>query len=201
MRFTVAIQAGGNSRRMGTDKAFVPLSGRPMIEHVIERIQGIGQDATFIVTNAPERYRALGLPLVADVIPGTGPLGGIYSALTYSTAPYTLIVGCDMPLVNPNVLRHLLACGRETTGPYDVIVPRNGGVPQVLHALYAATCQKVIQQQLAERQLQIKAFLDQVNTRFVDELEYAHLDPSGLSFRNVNTPQDLLNTEELLASG
>lgn len=199
--FTVAIQAGGRSSRMGTDKSFVELQGRPLIAHVIDRIGGLGQASTFIVTNTPEPYRALGLPLVADVIPGAGSLGGVYSALMRSLTPYTLVVGCDMPLLNPDLLRFLVARAAEDGGPYDAIVPRFEGVPQGLHALYANTCRATLHHRLLEQKLQIKAFFGAINTRFVDEPEYAHIDPEGRSFRNINTPEDLAATEQFLAPG
>lgn len=199
--FSVAIQAGGRSRRMGTDKSFAELQGRPLIAHVIERVAGLGQAATFIVTNTPEPYRVLGLPLIADVLPGAGSLGGIYSALVRSLTPYTLVVGCDMPLLNPDLLRFLVARVAEDGGPHDAIVPRFGGVPQGLHALYADSCRAAMRLCLAKRELQIKAFFGAVHTRFVDEPEYEQIDPEGRSFRNVNTPEELAATEQLLASG
>lgn len=199
--FSVAIQAGGRSSRMRTDKSFVELQGQPLIAHVIERVAGLGQTATFIVTNTPEPYRAFDLPLVADVIPDAGSLGGIYSALVRSLAPYTLVVGCDMPLLNPDLLRFLVARAAEDGGPHDVIVPRFKGVPQGLHALYANSCRAAMRLCLTKQELQIKAFLGAVHTRFVDEPEYAHIDAEGRSFRNINTPEDLAATEQLLASG
>lgn len=79
--FSVAIMAGGQSSRMGTDKAFVQLDGRPLIAHLLERVADLGQRETFIVTNQPAEYAPLGLPLHADVLPGKGSLGGIYTAL------------------------------------------------------------------------------------------------------------------------
>lgn len=199
--FSVAIQAGGRSSRMGTDKSFVVLQGRPLIAHVIERTADLGQETTFIVTNTPEPYRALGLPLVADVIPGAGSLGGIYTAVVRSPTPYTLVVGCDMPLLNPDLLRLLVTIAAEGQGSYGAIVPRFEGVPQGLHALYSSTCQAAIHERLLKRELQIKAVFGAINTRFVDQPEYAHIDPEGRSFRNVNTPEDLAATKQLLASG
>lgn len=185
---------------MGTDKSFVALRGRPLIAHVIERVATLGQAATFIVTNTPEPYRVLGLPLVADAIPGAGSLGGVYSAVVHSPTPYTLIVGCDMPMLNPDLLRFLLACAAEDGGPYDAVVPRFEGVPQGLHAIYAATCRAPIHNRLTTQQLQIRGLFGAINTRFVDKPEYAHIDPEGRSFHNVNTPEDLAATERYLAS-
>lgn len=196
--FSVAINAGGQSRRMGTDKAFVPLLGRPLIEHVLARVAGLGAAETFIVTNAPEKYQALGLPLYGDIIPGAGSLGGIYSALTHATTPYTIVIACDLPLASPELLRLLLARASEDSGPYDAIVPRYQGTTQGMHALYARTARESIGQAVAEGRYQVKALLNDVHTRFVDEPEYAHIDQDGRAFRNVNTPEDLAAVEALL---
>ena len=94
---SVAVLAGGKSSRMGQDKAFVAVRGRPLIEDVLAGLAGLGGEV-FIVTNQPEPYRYLGLPLHADVLPDQGALGGVYSALYHSARPRTLCVACDMPL-------------------------------------------------------------------------------------------------------
>lgn len=201
MDFTVAIMAGGQSRRMGTDKAFVPIVGRPMIEHVLARVADLGQTDTFIVTNTPEPYAYLGLPVFTDVIPGAGSLGGIYSALVHSSTPLTCVVGCDLPLASPDLLRYLLACAAEDAGPYDAIVPRYQGTPQGLHALYAQSARPAIAAHLTERRYRIRALLADIHTRFVDEPEYAHLDPDGRAFHNVNTPDDVAAVEQILRAG
>ena len=80
---SVAVLAGGKSSRMGTDKSFVRVLGMPMIERVLAQVTGLGTEA-FIVTNRPDDYAYLGLPLYGDVVPGAGALGGIYSAITYA---------------------------------------------------------------------------------------------------------------------
>ena len=85
--FSLAIIAGGQSRRMGRDKAFVELGGKPLIEHVIQRSADLGQAETIIITNKPAQYAHLGLPMYRDVLPDKGSLGGIYTALVKAKAP------------------------------------------------------------------------------------------------------------------
>lgn len=190
--------AGGQSRRMGTDKAFVPLLGRPMIEHVLERVADLGQAETFIVTNMPDRYRIFGLPLYTDVIPGAGSLGGIYSALTYAQTPRALVIACDLPLASPALIRLLLACATDSDGPYDAVVPRFESTPQGLYALYAQSARDAIARFITEKRYRIWELLQEVRTRYVDEPEYAHIDQDGRTFRNINTPEDLATVEQLL---
>jgi len=187
--FSVAIMAGGKSSRMGTDKSFVPLLGKPMITHVVERLTGLGQDETFLITNRPDDYAHLGLPMYNDVVPDKGSLGGIYSAVHYSRNLYTLVVACDMPFVNPILLEYMIVLSNSET--FDVIVPRVEGYPEGLHAIYGKACMEVIRSKLDADQLKVIGFYADVRVRYLDEVEYTPLDPKGLSFRNINTPDEL----------
>jgi len=189
---TVAIVAGGKSSRMGTDKSFASLLGKPMIEHVIERVADLGQSETLIITNRPDDYAYLGLPMYADVIPDSGSLGGIYTAIHSSRCEYTLVVACDMPFVSPKLLRYMISL---CDGVCDVIVPRVDGYPEGLHALYRKTCLLPIRRRLEAQQLKVIGFYGEVNVRYLDEPEYAALDPNGMSFQNINTPDELRTAE------
>jgi molybdenum cofactor guanylyltransferase len=132
---TVAIQAGGKSSRMGTDKAFVPFQGRPMIEVVLERVAGLG-DELILITNKPDDYAHLGRPMFGDVYPDSGPLGGIYTAVYHAAHPHTLVVACDMPWLNRPLLEYMAGL-RESA---DIIVPRWDKFPEPLHAIYNKAC-------------------------------------------------------------
>lgn len=191
---TVAISAGGKSSRMGTDKSFVLLHGEPLIAHVIARTGDLGQSETFIIANSPEQYAAFGLPVYPDVLPGKGALGGIYTALHYSNTPYTLLVACDLPFINPALLRYMI--GLCNQGDFDIIVPRVSGHPQGLHALYKKTCVPYIRRDLEDDKLKVIGFYRDVAVRYIDEPEYALFDPQGTSFYNINTPQDLQKADD-----
>lgn len=192
---SVAIIAGGQSSRMGSDKSFVPLLGRRMIEHVLERVAALGQGETLLITNKPDLYAEFNLPMFSDVLPGKGSLGGIYTALYHSRSAYTLCVACDMPLLNPALLRHMIALRAEPGGPYDVIVPRVEGYPEGMHALYGRACLTPIRARLDADQLKIIGFYPQVRLRYLDEAEWQPFDAEGRSFQNVNTPDELLKVE------
>ena len=194
---TVAINAGGQSSRMGTDKAFVDLLGQPLIEHIIGRVAGLGQAETILITNRPDDYAHLGLPLVGDVMPDKGSLGGIYTALHHGQTAYTLVVACDMPFLNPALLRYMV--GLCAGDQYDVIVPRVEGYPQGLHAIYSQNCLEPIRARLDAGRLKVIGFYDDVRVRYLDEAEYAPFDPDGLSFSNVNTPQELAEARRVAA--
>ena len=197
---TAAILAGGQSSRMGTNKAFVSLKGRPLIEHVLDRLAQVPAIAeTILIANTPADYAHLELPTFVDRIPDKASLGGIYTALHHSQHPYTLVVACDMPLLNPRLLAHMAALCASEQQPYDVIVPRQDGYPQALHAIYGKTCLPPIRADIEADRLKVIGFYDAVRVRYLDEPEYAELDPHGWSFINVNTPDDLARVRGLVS--
>lgn len=191
-KLTIAIQAGGKSSRMGVDKSFVLFNGRPMIEIVRDTVAGLG-DELILITNRPAAYAHVGLPMFADMYPEHGPLGGIYTAVAQAQHPHTLIVACDMPWLNRNLLEYMITL-RETA---DIIVPRWEKFPEPLHAIYSKTCLGPIEEKLKAQQLKITGFYGRVTVRFVERTEIAPFDPHGRSFANINTPEELasINTQ------
>ena len=185
-KLTVAIQAGGKSSRMGTDKSFVLFQGRPLIEVVREAVEGLG-DELILVTNKPDAYAHLGLPMVGDLYPETGPLGGIYTALYHAAHPHVLTVACDMPWLNRPLLEHMAGL----RGSADVVVPRWDKFPEPLHAVYSKACLEPIREKLEAQMYKITVFYGRVRVRFVGREEIERFDPDGRSFVNVNTPDDL----------
>lgn len=183
---TAAIMAGGKSTRMGTDKAFVPLQGKPMIEHVLERVEGLG-DETILIANEAEKYSFLNLPIFGDIYVNCGPLGGLHSALYHASFPHVLVVACDMPWLNPQLLAFMLSL-RHTA---DAIVPRWSKFPEPLHAVYGSQCLGPIETNLQAKNLKLISFYAQVDVRYLDQTAISAFDPEGRSFSNVNTPEDL----------
>ena len=195
--FSLAIIAGGQSRRMGRDKAFVDLGGTPLIERVIARSANLGQSETILITNKPAQYAHLGLPMFRDIVRDKGSLGGIYTALARAKSPNVLVLACDMPFVNTDLLLYMVEQRRDD---FDIIVPTVDGYPQGLHAIYKKTCIAPIAEQLAANRLKIIRFYDQMRVRYLDEADYTPFDPQGRSFANLNTPQELAEAERLLAA-
>lgn len=185
-QLTCVVLAGGRSARMGHDKAFLDIGGRPMIEWVLERLAGLGQE-TIIVANAPERYAYLGYPIVTDLLPDRGALGGLYTGLYYAQSERVLVVGCDMPFLN----RALLCYQAELSRHFDVVVPRIGEWMEPLHSIYARACLGPIKALLDRGGYRIWDFYQDVRVRYVEAAEIERFDPQHLSFLNVNTPADL----------
>ncbi len=214
MRVTGVIVAGGKSKRMGRPKAFIEFEGKPLIQRVVEKIEPICAE-TFIVANDLEAFGKFGVPVVADVYPGKASLGGIYTGLYVAEHSHVLVVGCDMPFLNQDLLRFLVSLAP----PYDVVIPRakdrSGKGPyippdateeekalwltrpiaretdlQPMHAVYSKQCMPVIRAHLANGDYRAIGFHDDVRLRVVEEDEINRFDPQHLSFFNMNTPDD-----------
>src|SRR5512146_3094694 len=118
---TVCIQAGGQSSRMGEDKALKPFLGRPLIQRVIERLTPLA-DELIVTTNHPEDYSFLHLPLFSDLKPGRGALGGLYTAIASATNPIVAVVACDMPFASATFLEAAIRLMVEAEA--DVVIAK-----------------------------------------------------------------------------
>ncbi len=185
-RVTVAIQAGGKSSRMGRDKSFVELNGRPLIEIVRDTVKGLG-DELILITNKPTEYAHLGLLMFSDLYPDHGPLGGIYTAVSQASHAHVLVVACDMPWLSRPLLVHMLSLRTSA----DIIIPRWDKFPEPLHAIYNKSCLPTIKNNLDNGRLKITGFFGQVQVRYIDREEIEQFDRNGRSFVNINTPADL----------
>jgi molybdopterin-guanine dinucleotide biosynthesis protein A len=187
-------QASGKSTRMGgTPKALMSVGGRRIIERVLAALAPAVDDV-LVVTNTPDLYAFLGLPMVADVLPEHGSLGGIYTGLRAATGQAALTVACDMPFLQPGLVRLVVA----RAGKGDVVIPRVGAQLETMHALYAKTCLPPMEECLRAGRLKITGFLDRVRVVEVPEDEVARFGDPAVIFMNVNTPADLARAEASL---
>jgi molybdenum cofactor guanylyltransferase len=190
---TGIIQAGGGSTRMGGEpKALMELGGRRIIERVLAALRPVVDDV-LIVTNTPELYAFLELPMVADVYPNHGSLGGIYSGLEAAAGQAALTVACDMPFLRPEIVE-LVA---RRSGEGDVVIPRVGDQLETLHAAYGKACLPHIEERLISGRLKITGFFPSVRVVEIAEEEIARFCDPRLVFMNVNTPDELRRAREL----
>ena len=194
MRITGVIQAGGRSVRMGgRPKALMELGGRRIIERVLDVVRQVADDL-LIVTNTPELYASLGLPMVPDAFPDHGSLGGIYSGLRAAAGDAAFTVACDMPFLMVEVARLVTARAAEA----DVVVPRVGEQWETLHACYGKACLEPIETRLLAGRLKIVGFYEDVRVLTIGGDEVARHRAPEIVFMNVNTPQDLEAARGLL---
>ena len=190
---TGVLLAGGNSSRMGRNKALMPLAGSRLVDRALAVLAGLFDDL-LMVTNTPDLYADLGIRMVPDLVAGKGALGGIHSAVHHAAAPHCLVVACDMPFLNAGVLRYLA----DQRAEYDVVVPNVNGRPQPLHAVYGKACLHPIARRLESDRLHVVGFFPDVRVREVTADELTAFDPEGLSFRNLNTPEEFADAERRL---
>lgn len=183
---SVAILAGGQSKRMGRDKALLNVGGRLLLERVIERVKPLTNDL-FLSTGSPEKYARFGLRRVVDIYPGKAALGGIYSALKAARHPHVLVVGCDMPFLNLALLQYLAGLAPTAAAVIPVVDPPH---PEALHAVYSKDAIPAIESLLQHNRLRIANLFAEISVRYVARAEMITFDPQFLSFINVNTPDD-----------
>ncbi len=182
---TGLVLAGGVSRRMGRDKAFLELNGRPLVQIVVERMVQVCAEV-LIVTGDVQPYAGLGVPVVKDRFRGVGVLGGLHAGLEAASHELTLAVGCDMPFLDPNLLRAFAGWAEG----FDVALLRRGEYVDPLHGAYRRTCLPAIETAIRAGDRRIISFFPHVRVRYVTLEDVAPFDPDLRSFRNVNTPQE-----------
>lgn len=188
-----AILAGGESRRMGQNKALLRLSpgGPTLVETVVARLAEAGYQSPILLANTPNDYAFLGLPTFPDSIQGKGALGGILTALQCAPQERVLVVACDMPALSPALLRYM---SMQPDG-YDAYVPAwlsPSGERQVepLHAVYARSCIPAIEDRIREGRLKLGDLLGALNVLYLPEAKMRGYDSNLLSFSNINTPEE-----------
>ena len=185
------IAAGGRSSRMGTDKAWLELGGRSMIEQVIAALAPVTSSVA-LIANSPE-YARLGLPVFADQQTGIGPLEAIRTALANSATSRIVLVGCDLPFVTEDLFRFLLSL----PGDHHGVVPVGAdGKFESLCAVYCAPLLPVVTNLIARGERKVSLLFDPISTRVVPFDELRHLKGAELFFENVNTPQDYARASE-----
>jgi molybdopterin-guanine dinucleotide biosynthesis protein A len=187
------IQAGGRSTRMGGEpKALLELGGKRIIERVVNAVASVLDDL-LVVTNTPERYAFLGLPMVPDAYPDGGALGGIYTGLRAAGGDAAFTVACDMPFVHPAIVRMVV----ERAGDGDVVIPRTGAQLETLHAVYGKACLGPMETCLRAGRLKIVGFFPDVRVVELDAAPMGRHRAPEVAFMNVNTPEEFARARAL----
>ena len=205
---SVVIQAGGQSSRMGEDKALKPFLGKPLIQRVIDRLLPIA-DEMIVTTNRVEDYAFLkesnpasaldlNLRLVPDLKPGRGAIGGLYTAIASASMPYVAVSACDMPFASASFMqgaRQLMV--REGV---DVVLAKTEEGYEPFHAVYRReTCLPAIESAIDADQWKVISWFPAVRVRELSYGEFKAFDPSGLCFWNLNTSEEFAKAEKMAA--
>lgn len=197
---TSIVLAGGEGTRLGKNKLFEVVGGRPLVQRVIDRLDPISH-RILVVTGEGHpppaiEARHARLSFACDIYPRKGVLGGIFTGLSLTEAGHSLVVAADMPFLNPGLLRWLM----DAAAGCDVVMPRLQGLIHPLHAVYSRSCLPAFRRELEAGRLQIRAILPSVRVKYVDEAQIDRLDPDHLSFRNINTPADLEDARRIAST-
>ena len=183
---SVIVLAGGASRRMGSNKALLPVTDQEtLVSRVVANLAALSDDIV-LVSNTPELYADLPVRHTADRFVGAGPLAGLHAGLLAVQHRWAFIAACDMPLIDHRLARYMTLM----TEGYDVVAPRIDQSIEPLHALYSQACLPAIEARLQDGQRRMISFYPDVRVRYVESREIAIFDRDGRTFANANTPED-----------
>lgn len=194
-----AILAGGRAERLGgIDKSGLLIGGAPILQRIL-RAAGSSASHVFAVGDRHGAAEAAGLMVVGDLVADAGALGGIYTAIIRSPCDRTLVIGCDMPFVTARLIE-LLARVAVSTGA-DAVIPRDGAGYQPLCAIYGRSCAAALHERITRGERHAAVPPPGVRVVEVGRDELAAIDPEGLLFVNVNTPDDYDRARRLVEAG
>ena len=185
---TGIILAGGSSSRMGRNKALLEVDGIPIITRTYRTLASLFHEV-IVVTNSPQDYVFLPCRKVPDIFPGCGSIAGLHSALAHSSTSHTFVTACDLPFLDPAIIRYL--CDIRNEGyDYDAVVPLSVGGQEPLHAVYSSSCKDVFENAIQKCERKILDILGRMNIRLVTNVELQSAGGQTKSFLNVNTPEE-----------
>ncbi len=196
-RLSVLVLAGGQSRRMGRDKARLVVQGEPLILRVVRRVKQVA-DEVLVVSRWPHEYAFTGVACVPDVLPGQGPLAGMWSGALVAAGRYIAPVACDMPFVNPDLLQAMVEV-LEAQPHLEGVLPVEEERAHPLHGVYRRqTFLQTGARALRRGKRAIQAALDQMHLDLWTKARWRSWEPEGRAFWNLNTFKDFQRLTSLL---
>lgn len=188
VNYSVVIQAGGKSSRMGEDKGLIQFGKYRLVEYILDQVSGLGAK-NFIVSNQPQSYFEFGLPVYSDIYPDIGALGGFHTILSYLQTDFAIVLACDMPFINLGLINYMLSLAPE----FDIVIPHllPNGYAEPFRAVYSKKCLQAVETAIRENKRRVISFFEDVRVRYIDAEEIHRFDPNERSLFNVNTPEDL----------
>jgi molybdopterin-guanine dinucleotide biosynthesis protein A len=183
---TGVILAGGENRRMPVTKAFIRIGGKRIIERNVKIMETLFQEV-LIVTNSPELYVYLGIPLLGDVYPVRGPMTGVLTALLNASQQWIFTSACDMPRINADLIRYMAA----KRGGYEAVVPRPLNRAEPLFTFYSKRLIRHMERAIHAGTTGLQDFLRNKKVKYIPNPELKKIDTRLRSFINLNTPEDI----------
>jgi molybdenum cofactor guanylyltransferase len=194
---TGVLLAGGKSRRMGEDKRYLLVGEETLLERSCSVLQTVFREVVIVIAQDSPPLDRMACPVIRDLIPDCGGLGGLYTGLKQASTKHVFVVACDMPFLNPVVIRHFVTLSLQT----DIVMAKLSNGLHPMHAVYGKQCLPLLEQMIAARNLKIQDLASQpaLRVRFVTATDLAARDPTARSFYNVNTPADLEAARALMS--
>ena len=189
--------AGGKSKRMGRDKRLLELGGQALLYRALSVLQSLFDEVLVALAEPLPELAGQDYRVVTDLIPNCATLGGLYTGLSSASHSRVFAVGCDMPFLNPVVIRRLAKLGAQA----DVVMPELATGLQPMHAVYSKACLRHLERMAKAQQLKVQglAQVHGLTVKLIPEKDFRDIDPQLLSFFNINTPADLEFARKLLA--
>jgi len=201
LEISCIVLAGGRGLRLGRDKTLETFGNTSLLERVVFNLSVLDSDIIIVVATKralPQLVNYPKLRVVADIYPGKGALGGVYTGLVASESLYNLVVAGDMPFLNQALLRYMV----QLADGFDLVLPRlSNNMVEPLHAVYSRNCLATIKNLLNQGKMRFTDLLTLVKVRYVEAEEIDWFDPRHLSFFNINTEADLKTARELIREG
>ena len=201
MDISCIVLAGGEGLRLGRDKTLETFGNTSLLERAVFNLSLFDSDIIIVTATKqvlPQSIDYSKLRVVADIYPGKGALGGVYTGLVASESLYNLVVASDMPFLNQALLRYMI----QLADGFDLVLPRLGNnMIEPLHAVYSKNCLTTIKNLLEQGKMRFTDLLTLVKVRYVEAEEINWFDPRYLSFFNINTEADLKAARQLAREG
>lgn len=185
---TAAILCGGKSSRMGFDKSEIRVNGKLLIEIIGEQLEQVF-DNIILISDDKDKFKNLRYKVVQDIVPGAGPMGGIYTALNYSTTQFVFITACDMPFINLNYIKYMMSCIKAQS--FQGIVSYKGGYVEPLYSFYSKKMVNSIKNELDNDNFKLLQVIKNCNFYYVNDEKVREYSKDMSIFTNLNYKSDL----------
>jgi len=185
---TAVILTGGESKRMGSDKASVVLSGKTLLGHVLEQLEPLFSD---ILISVREQRSDIAYPQIIDASEDRGPMVGIKAALEAVKTEWVFVIACDMPLISARLIQYL----SDLRSEHDAVVSHVFDRPQPLFGFYNKTCLPMMEAKMKQGQRSMIRLLDDLDTCQLSEQQVKTIDPEFRSLMSLDTLEDVKKVE------
>jgi molybdopterin-guanine dinucleotide biosynthesis protein A len=185
---TGILLAGGKSRRMGEDKRFLLVGERSLFDRSLDVLRSLFQNVLVVIAQDSPPLKT-DVPVLQDLVPDCGGMGGLYTGLRQAKTEHVFVVACDMPFLNPAVIRYIVGLRADT----DIVMAHLENGLQPTHALYSRRCLPVVEEMVRSHRVKVQDIVSHpaLRVRLITKAELIKIDPEGRSFLNVNTQSDL----------